>query len=157
MFTFNDEGEEMGLLNWIANKWIHRRARKIVGRVTSIYRNMRAQHHSESEQQILRRIYASAFEKTIDELTELDERLIGKYAQSLNGICYLVGQVAYFPKELSRQFIIFAYSIDKELYSRGFPSQTKAERRAWFEKAFPGPGMDWEMGLEGGLHDPNHC
>lgn len=146
----------MDLVNWISNKWIDRRARRIVERVVRIYKNMRAQHPSESEQQILRRIYASAFEKTIDELTEPDERLIGKYAQSLNGICYLVGQVAYFPKELSRQFIIFAYSIDKELYSRGFPAQMEAARRSWFKKAFPGPGIDWGMGLEGGLHDPNY-
>lgn len=124
--------------------------------VARIYRNMITQHPSESEQQIFRRIYTYAFEKTIDELTELDERLIGKYAQSLNGIFYLVGQAAYFPKELTRQFIIFAYSIDKELYSRGFPAQTEAARKLWFEKAFPGPGMDWGMGLEKGLNDPDH-
>jgi len=151
------KGKEMGLLNWISNKCIDRQARKIVKKVAKVYRNIRTQHSSESERQILRRIYAYTFTKTIDELTELDERLIGKYAQSLNGICYLVGQAAYFPKDLSRQFIIFAHSIDKELYSRGFPVQTEVARRLWFEKAFPSPGMDWGMGLEGGMHYSDHC
>ena len=144
----------MGIINWAVNKHILKIAKSVADSTSAEHNLARHRHPAATEEELLQILFADLCGKATDALTPTEQRLCTKYATTINGFCYFVAWSSdYFGPSLSRQFLIFTEAVDIELAKRGYPEVTYGYKKLWLETMWPGPGMDWGFGLQGGLRD----
>ena len=132
----------MGLTNRVVQRAMEKRADRIAKWASETYPVVKGQNQGLTEQEIHLRMLPGGDRP--EELSEQTRHVMDECSKSIEGICYMVAEIAGVTKDLMNFRVLqLTTLIDRALYARGFKRQSTATKERILA-ALDLPLEDWQ-------------